>query len=161
MQKRKGRILEQGSTAFLFDCGYALTKRAFRAKLRKLKRDQWTRHPSFGAIEEEAHAKCFRALHGDQAHLSADVVSVLEPGNLCFIVIGVAFQALHAVFERLAESGADFEAILQGGIVHHGRHLWSGYGPQFFICGLKFFPTQPILPTSLTFTPDYGVAGRR
>ena len=112
-------------------------------------------------LQAEAHAKCFRALHGDQAHLSADVVSVFKPRNLCFVVIGVALQVLNAVFERLAESGADFEAILQGGIVHHGRHLWSGYWPHFSFAVSSFFRRnryyrQALLSRQITESRDGG-----
>jgi len=119
------------------DSPVELTARGLSARL---ERDQRTRQPRFGAIEEEAHAESFGPLHGDQAHLSANVIAILEQRNLRFIVIGVALEPLHAVFDSLAEARADFEGILQGGIVQHGRHLGSGVWPQFFLLRSQVFP---------------------
>jgi hypothetical protein len=80
----------------------------------QLQRDQGAGQARFGAIEEEAHAECFGTLYCDQAHLAANVIRILEQGNLGFVEIRIAFQAGDAIFERLTEAGADFETIFQG-----------------------------------------------
>ncbi len=66
------------------------------------------------AIEEEPHAQGLCALHGDEAHLPANMVDVIEQGQLSFVVCGVPLKARNPLFNGLAEPGTDFEALLRG-----------------------------------------------
>ncbi len=51
--------------------------------------DQRCGQPSFGAIEEEPHAESLGAFDGHKAHLPANMVDVVQPVQLRFVVIGV------------------------------------------------------------------------
>jgi hypothetical protein len=97
---------------------------AVQAGRDELKRDHGTRQACHGAVEEEAHAQGFGALHSDEAHLAPDVIAAFELCDLSFILKGIVFQSGNAIFEDPAESGADFEAFLSCG--GHGPGLSRG-----------------------------------
>jgi hypothetical protein len=121
--------------------GIVATREKLTARNRRgLEWDQRTRQPGLCPIQKDAHAKGFGALHRDQAHLPANVVTILKPRNLCFVVIGIPLKTLHAVLKSLAEPGTDFEAILQGGIVQHGRHLRRETRRKFLSFQPQVFP---------------------
>jgi hypothetical protein len=115
------------------------------------------------AIEEEPHAQGLGALNGYQAHLPANVVDVVQPAQLRFVVIGIPFQTVDALLDRLPESRTNLEAFLSGALAGHGKHLEAGVSEagRFFACGLKFLPMLPILPKrgslrQITASPNFG-----
>src|ERR1039458_1521012 len=116
-----------------------------------LKRDEGAGKPRAGAIEEEAHAQRFGALDGNEAHLAAHVVEVVDHGELGFVPSGVALEAGDALFDGLAEAGADFESFVGESVGNHGWRppwLWKWGGEIYFRSGLKFPSTEPIVAIS-------------
>ena len=89
----------------------------------RLEGDNLARDADAAAFQEEAHAESFGALHGDEAHLAADVVRVGEQSDLGFVSIGILLEALDAVEDGLAEARADFDSIRHGAIIRHGANL--------------------------------------
>jgi hypothetical protein len=87
-------------------------------------------------------------LNGHKAHLTANMVDVLQPVQLRFVVIGVAVQSRDALLNRLPEPRTDFESILGSALDRHEEHLGSEMtqAGTFLLCGLKFLLLLPILP---------------
>ncbi|HUX43563.1 MAG TPA: hypothetical protein VMV57_02315 [Terracidiphilus sp.] len=83
-------------------------------------------------VEKEAHAQGLGALHGDEEHLAADVVVIVQPGRLCLIAFGILFQAGDAVLDALAEAWADLDGILHGMNGRHGWHLGRREQAEYF-----------------------------
>ena len=110
--------------------------------------DQRARQPSFGAIEEEPQAESLGAFDGHKAHLTANMVDVIQPVQLRFVVIGVAVQSRDAFLNGLTEPRTDLESILGGALSGHDEHLGAGMPEAeiLFARGLKFFLLLPILP---------------
>jgi hypothetical protein len=81
--------------------------------------DQRPRLPDSGAIEEQPQAESFGAFNGHKAHLTAHVVDVIQPVQLRFVVIGVAFQPSDALFNGLTEPRTDLESILGSALDRH------------------------------------------
>jgi hypothetical protein len=52
-----------------------------------------------GVVDELAHALCFRALSGNQAHVAPDMIAMTQSRQLGFIAVRVFFQALNALFD--------------------------------------------------------------
>jgi hypothetical protein len=73
-------------------------------------------------IEEVAHAPSLRALHGHQAHMTADMIAMAKVRKLGFVAVCIALKAFDAFFNQVAESGADLESLarIRGSIFH--RH---------------------------------------
>jgi hypothetical protein len=100
-----------------------------------------------GAIEEESHAKCFCALNGYEPHLPANMVNVVQPVQLCFVLIGVAFQTRDALLNGAAKPWTDLESILGRALHSHREHLGTGMpeAENHSARGLKVFLLLPIL----------------
>jgi len=99
-----------------------------------------------GAIEEEPHAQCLSTLDGHKVHMATDMVDVVEPVQLRFIVIGVPLQPRDAFLNHLPEARADLEAFLGGTLNGHEPHLAAGIpAAGNFLGGLKFLLLLPIL----------------
>jgi hypothetical protein len=113
-----------------------------------LELDQRARQPGFGAIEEEPQAESLGALNGHKAHLTANMIDVIQPVQLRFVVIGVALQSRDAFLNGLTEPRTDLESILGNALNGHEEHLGAGMteAEVFFAGGLKFPLLLPILP---------------
>jgi hypothetical protein len=66
---------------------------------RNLKRNSRWRDTRTRAIDELAHPLRFRALHGDQAHMAADVIAIAKGRQIGFVGVGVLFQTLNAFLD--------------------------------------------------------------
>jgi hypothetical protein len=84
-----------------------------------LELDQRARQPGFGAIEEEPQAESLGALNGHKAHLTANMIDVIQPVQLRFVVIGVALQSRDALLNGLTEPRTDFESFLGSALDRH------------------------------------------
>jgi hypothetical protein len=106
-----------------------------------LKLDKRAWKAGAGSIEKEPHAQGLSALHGDQAHLPADVIAIHEIRNKSFITLSVSFQPRDALFNRTLKPGADFVAFSGGEVGDHGGLLGDWHGPgKIFSKHPKVFP---------------------
>jgi hypothetical protein len=88
--------------------------------------DERARGAGPGAIEENPHAQSLGTLDGHQPHLPANMVDIIQPIQLRFIVSRIALQAGNSLLEDLAESRTDFEAFLNSELKVHQLHLGAG-----------------------------------
>ncbi len=94
-------------------------RRRSEAERLPLEHDAGTRGASAAAAEEETHAERFSTLHGDQAHLAANVVRTEELCHHGFVAFGVALEALNAIEDALAKLGANLDGFVR---VAFGKH---------------------------------------
>jgi hypothetical protein len=87
---------------------------------RALEFDQRAGQASAGAIQEQPQPQSFGALGGDQTHLAADVVDIVEVIDLRLVELGIPFQTLDPLFNGFTETRADFETFLSGARAGHG-----------------------------------------
>ena len=56
--------------------------------------DDGRRHACSGVFDEVPHAPSFGALHGNQAHVTADMIGVAQYCELRFVTVGVTLKPL-------------------------------------------------------------------
>jgi len=95
----------------------------FATEKARLKRNRRAWQPCAGAVKELSHAPRFSALNSNQAHLATDVVAVLKPCDLGFVIVGIPLQPGNALFNGPAKPETDLKAILFSTVRKHGAHL--------------------------------------
>jgi len=95
-----------------------------------------------GAGEEIAEARSVLALRLNQKSLTLEVARVFQGRGGQFVLVGVGFETQGVGPQSDIETDTNLVWFaLERRITHRG--FW-----EFFRCGLKFFPTSPILPIS-------------
>jgi hypothetical protein len=72
-----------------------------------LQRDQRPGQADLGAIQEQPHAQSLAPLHGNQTHMPADVVAILQQGYLRLVEGSILFQPLNPLFYGAAKPGTN------------------------------------------------------
>src|ERR1035437_5729792 len=103
--------------------------------------------PRLSAIEKQPHAQSLRALHGHQAHLSANMVAIFEHRRERLVAPGIRFQSRNPFLYGALKPRADLIGFIDGEIGVHGWLLGAGFSEaeDFLGIGLKYFPLAPIL----------------
>lgn len=96
---------------------------AWRKRDERLKRNHRTRQPHSRAVQKEPHAQRLCAFDGHQEPLAADVVAVLKPHDLGFVVVGIALQPGNPLLNRAAKPRTNLKAITFSMVRKHGSHL--------------------------------------
>jgi hypothetical protein len=111
-----------------------------------------------GAIEKDPHAQRLGALRGHQAHLSADVIDVIEPLDLRFVKCGALLKACNPLLNRSQKPRTDFEAFLDAALEGHAMHLAvekNRRTERFLVFQLKISRLLPILTRRRESPPDH------
>ena len=123
--------------------------------------DGWLGKARLRAIEKEPHAQSVGALRCNQAHLTANVIDVVQAIQLRFILIRIPLQACNSPLDRLPEPRTDLETLLDCALTHHDRHL----GTHFLRLSLFERPqvsSDAADTTEAEFSaPDYGLPESR
>src|ERR1017187_3581433 len=97
-------------------------------------RNQRSWQARLSPIKKQPHAQSLRALRGHQAHLSANMVAILEQRRECLVARGIRFQSRNPFLYGALKPRADFIGFIGGGVGCHGRLLDAGFSEaeEFF-----------------------------
>jgi hypothetical protein len=128
---------------------------------RLLQRDQRPGQAGLGSIQKQSHAQSLTPLQGNQAHMPADVVAVLQQGYLRLVELRILFQPRNPLFDGAAKPGTYLKAIAGCAVGHHGRLLERKLSLGKFLKKVKVSSTFADTNDEDCAAPDYGGALQR